>query len=275
MRNAFLVSALLFLLSCQTDQQTARREIRHMEQQRTDSLNDDLVQSYLTYTEHFPDDTVWVSRYLLRAAQLAYQQLNYAEAISLLYRGLRDYYSGPQSPQQVALLYQLYEQEVRTPFLTHTLVQAARRSFPQVSETWPLPGDLPNLEKRLQARREQVYEEAARQINYPSANEFVTAAELYALLLPEAEKSPDFLLSAAEITRGLGVYRRALGLLDWVGQRYADRPQGAQASFLKAFTLDEQMRDTLKARAAYTFFLERYPDHDFADDAQLLLEALQ
>ena len=246
-----------------------------MEKQTADTSWQELVERYQQYVEAFPTDTIYAARYLGRAAALEYSNLQYSAAITLLYRALRDYYSAAASADNLRMLHQLYAEEVQIPFLTHTLVQAARRSFPKTAVEWSLPSPLPPLEQRLNQRRSAVYAEAARGINYQSANEFITAAELYALLLPEAQAAPEYLFNAAEIAGGLGVYRRSLGLLDWIVARYPASQQAPQASFLKAFTLDEQLRDTTAARAAYKTFIEKYPEDDFVDDARLLLQALE
>jgi len=264
------------ILGCQNDRGQARQNIRKMEQAMADtSRQEALNEAYLSYVEQYPDDTLHASRYLGKAAALAYANLQYSSAISLLYRALRDYYSAPASAGNLRILHQLYTEKVQVPFLTNTLVQAARRNYPETAMAWSIPDDLPALEERLNERRTTVYKEAAQGINYQSANEFITAAELYALLLPQEEQAAEYLFNAAEIARGLGVYRRSLGLLNWIGTRYPQSERAPQASFLKAFTLDEQLKDTTAAREAYQHFIERYPQDDFADDARILLEALE
>lgn len=275
MRFLIILVLLVSMTSCQNEQQRARRQILKLEKQTADSSRQQLQAAYLTYVDQFSQDSLHASRYLGKAAAIHYADLQYSSAITLLYQALRDYYSAPSSADNLRLLYQLYVGEVNIPFLSHTLTQAAQRSFPETAEEWPLPDSLPKLEERLEARRNSVYAEAAQGINYQSANEFITAAELYALLLPAAEPAPEYLFSAAEIARGLGVYRRSLGLMDWIVTRYPDRKEAAQAAFLKAFTLDEQLRDTTAARAAYESFIAQFPEDEFVDDARLLMQALE
>lgn len=275
MRVLIIMLLAITTIGCQNERRQARQDIRRMENRPLDSLNQNLQQAYLDYVDQFPQDSVYAAHYLGRAAALEYSNLQYSAAITLLYRALRDYYTAPASADNLRIIYQLYVKEVQVPFLTNTLVQAARRSFPETAGEWQLTEDLPALEDRLNERRSKVYADAAQGINYQSANEFITATELYALLLPQTERAPEYLFNAAEIARGLGVYRRSLGLLDWIVARYPESERAPQASFLKAFTLDEQLRDTTAAREAYQHFIEQYPDDDFTDDARILLEALE
>jgi TolA-binding protein len=44
--------------------------------------------------------------------------------------------------------------------------------------------------------------------------------------------------------------------------------------FLKAFTLDDGLKQYDEARKAYEDFIEKYPDNPFADDARFSIQNL-
>ena len=44
------------------------------------------------------------------------------------------------------------------------------------------------------------------------------------------------------------------------------------ALFMKAFLFDGTFADSTNSRKYYTEFLEKYPNHEFAKDAKLLLQ---
>ena len=247
-----------------------RSSIRQLEKKMSDSTQAILAETYLNYVNTYPGDSTWTPRFLQRAARMERARFHYSAAIDLLYQAIREYYHHPETIDNVLLLHDIFQQDVQTPFLTTTIEQAGRQAFPALADQWSATNT--PIEEQLKNRQRAVYESAALQINYSAANELITASELYALLLPRAEQSPKLLLSAAEITRGLGVYRHSLDLLDWVATRYPGHPQAAQALFLRAFTLDEQLHDTTAAREAYQTFLRKHPEHEFADDARLLLD---
>ncbi len=249
-----------------------RSSIRRLEKQTADSIRPVLTERYLAYADTYPQDSVRVPQYLQRAARMKRARFEYSAAIELLYRAIREYYHRPETVENVLLLHDIFQEDVQTPFLITTIEQAGREAFPSLADRWSATNTA--IEGLLKQRQQEVYESAALQIDYSAANELVTASELYALLLPYSELSPELLLSAAEITRGLGVYRRSLELLDWVATRYPNHPKAAQALFLRAFTLDEQLRDTTAAREAYQLFLRKHPEHEFAGDAKVLLDQL-
>lgn len=272
MRICLLLALMCLALgSCQSDAGEMRSSIRRLENQPSDSTGTILAEAYLTYTDTYPQDSTWTPRYLQRAARMERAQFHYSAAIELLYRAIRGYYHHPETVDNVLLLHDIFQQDVQNPFLITTIEQAGRQAFPVLADRWSA-SDTPPIEEQIKQRQQEVYESAALQINYSAANELITASELYALLLPYAEQSPELLLSAAEITRGLGVYRHSLDLLDWVATRYPEHPQAAQALFLRAFTLDEQLHDTTAAQEAYETFLRKHPDHEFANDARMLLD---
>ncbi|MEL7161156.1 MAG: tetratricopeptide repeat protein, partial [Bacteroidota bacterium] len=47
--------------------------------------------------------------------------------------------------------------------------------------------------------------------------------------------------------------------------------KAGESLFMLAFTYDEDLDDIDKARATYERFIAEYPNHGFADDAQMLI----
>lgn len=276
-KNQFMRWIILFLLvvlsSCQTESGNLRREIKALEKNRSDSSRQRLPQLYSSYLDRYPEDSAQAAAYLRKMAQLEYQSLRYVSALQHAYRGLRDYYSvTEETVRTIRFLHQMYDQTIQSPFLLSVLEGAAIKAFPDAFREWPRHDQ---LEEMIQHKQKTVYADLTQYPNLESANELIAGSELYALILPDSEQTPEFLFSAAEICQGLGVYQRALGLLDWITTRNPNHSKAAPASFLKAFILDEYLNDTLQARTAYENFLATYPNDDFADDAQLLLEALK
>jgi tetratricopeptide (TPR) repeat protein len=106
------------------------------------------------------------------------------------------------------------------------------------------------------------------------AMQFLESAEIYALIMPKAEKAPLYLKRAAEVAKSNQDFERALMLNNWILEEYSDRPEAELALFLSAFILDNDLKDMESARKKYELFLEQYPKSTFADDAQFLLQNL-
>ncbi len=111
-------------------------------------------------------------------------------------------------------------------------------------------------------------------INRTEAFKFVDACEAYAASAPDDPKTPEYLFDAAEIAKLLKTYDKALSIYDKLITDYPDYQKTPSALFIKAFTLENELGRMEEAKEAYELFLERYPNNDFADDAQFSLENL-
>lgn len=142
-----------------------------------------------------------------------------------------------------------------------------------VLETYPEQGYSAIVEM-LQNTRKTMFNDSTGRISIPMANTFVNAVEALANLQPKAEQTPLLLHQAGETARSIRNYDKALAIYDQIYQGYPEYEKAPQALFLKAFTLDNDLKRHEEARALYEEFLTRYPEDDFADDTQFLLENL-
>lgn len=94
----------------------------------------------------------------------------------------------------------------------------------------------------------------------------------YLTKYPDDPKSSDFIFKAAEASNMLGQYPEAVRLYDQFVLRNPDDKRTPHAAFMKAFVLENGMRELGKASDAYRQFLEKYPKHELADDAKASLE---
>lgn len=86
---------------------------------------------------------------------------------------------------------------------------------------------------------------------------------------PEDTLAPRYALMAADLERnrpGRALY--AVAQYDTVFQRYSTRPEGALALFSMALTFDEVIGNRAMAGRAYTLFLDTYPSHPLAKQAE-------
>lgn len=102
----------------------------------------------------------------------------------------------------------------------------------------------------------------------------MTRMENYAAAFPNDSVSAGFLYRAAEISRANGNFDHALVLYEKILSNHATSPLAAKALFMKAFTLDNDLKRLEDSRTVYEEFLKKYPDDDFADDASFLLKNL-
>ena len=91
---------------------------------------------------------------------------------------------------------------------------------------------------------------------------------------PQDTAAPIYLFKAADLSMNLGDASRAINLYNKVIYAYPDFEKNPQCLFLMAFIYENYLQNYGKAKEVYELFLQKYPDHEFADDAQMSLQNL-
>ena len=86
--------------------------------------------------------------------------------------------------------------------------------------------------------------------------------------------SPDYLFKSADIYMNMYKGNAAINSFNLILDNFPEYKKAASALFLKAFVYEDQMQDYVNAEKYYTLFLEKYPESDFADDAEISLKNL-
>ncbi|MBC7383432.1 MAG: tetratricopeptide repeat protein [Bacteroidia bacterium] len=91
---------------------------------------------------------------------------------------------------------------------------------------------------------------------------------------PDDEHTPEFMFRAAQRCIVLQQPSEAVILLGTIGEKYSKSPFTEDALFLEAYTYENNLNDTLHARAYYVSFLKKYPKGELAEDARLAIDNL-
>ncbi len=111
--------------------------------------------------------------------------------------------------------------------------------------------------------------------NFPSQEilkEAVTAFQDYAVIYPDDEKAPDYLLKASDIAYTLGQHPKAVKILNQIIEKYPDYTRIESVYYNRASHTDFELRDTAQAKIYYKEFMEMFPNSDFVDDAQARID---
>lgn len=273
---AFFLLAFLLFSACAGDQSKFQKEIRKLEKQLEENADlvvaKNLLRQYMLYYASYPDDRERNSRYLYRAAGAQLRLDQPEAAANTLLEALKQYSDTKNTYNNAALLAAVYEERLRDTASARTIRQVLARAYPDQAEKIE-PGATP-LETRLEYMRRQVFADETGRINHRMANYFIHSVELATMIQPQAPGQPEWLAKAAEIARATKKNAKALELYEWIYDQYPSFEKAPQALFLRAFILDEELNRKEEAEEAYRLFLERYPDDEFADDAQFLLDNL-
>jgi len=88
---------------------------------------------------------------------------------------------------------------------------------------------------------------------------------------PKDTSAAEFLFKAAEISMNINESEDAIALLTRIENNYKDYNNYPASIFLKAFIFENYIGDVEMAQKYYTLFLNDYPDHIIAKDAEAAL----
>lgn len=120
----------------------------------------------------------------------------------------------------------------------------------------------------------QLVNQTSLEIDVEKAQYVVGYYKEFADRFPEDEQSPAFLFKAARVLIGLGSYQQAISYFERIKTHFPGYDKRGDAQFFIGFVYDEHLNQMGKAKENYEMFLEKYPDHNMADDAKALIEKL-
>ncbi|MDD5507928.1 MAG: tetratricopeptide repeat protein [Bacteroidales bacterium] len=130
------------------------------------------------------------------------------------------------------------------------------------------------LEKQIKDLEAEIFSATGQTINADMTVQLVDAYVKYADAYPGEKKSAEFLFNAGNVAMNLLDPRKAISIFDRILQNYPDNERIPHCLFLKAFIYENQLNQLGQAEMLYKEFLEKYPGHEFADDAELSLKNL-
>ena len=97
----------------------------------------------------------------------------------------------------------------------------------------------------------------------------------YAQRFPLDSIAPDMLRKAASTSGDLGEHEKSVGLYDRLIKDYPQWARTPDAHYFRAFEIENGLGKKGEAKQAYEEFIAKYPDNQFADDAQKMIEYMQ
>lgn len=191
---------------------------------------------------------------------------------------LREDPAGPNAPDLALLLASVYETQLKDKESATSVYQAIALAFPDTDAAKKAAERAAEQETGLRERIDQLRTNMFNPQNLMAdpaiIKSYINSSMAYALLLPQNPESAAVLNQAAENAYYTQQYDRALYLYEWFQTAYPDDIKAPQAMFMRAFIYDNDLEQYETAGRLYQEFIEKHPDDDFADDAEVLLENL-
>jgi len=119
-----------------------------------------------------------------------------------------------------------------------------------------------------------LFSEEGNMGNLDKAIELINQYISYADQFPEDSTSAEYLFKAADIGMNINKGELAIDLYNRIIQTYPSFRKAPECLFLKAYVYENNLGQLNKARVFYQEFIDKYPDNDFADDAEISIQNL-
>ena len=114
----------------------------------------------------------------------------------------------------------------------------------------------------------------SQKVDSVAVNELVSAYQNFSSKYPDDSLSPEYLYKAAGLASGFNRGTQAIDLYESIIQTYPHYKRIPECYFMQAFTYENTLGNIEKANVLYNTFLDKYPDHELADDARAAINFL-
>ena len=128
-------------------------------------------------------------------------------------------------------------------------------------------GDITAMEKRL-------FTQAEQGITKEAIDSLMAKYEDFVKRFPKDSLAPVYLFKAGGIAMNSGDGGKAIALFDQLIKDYPNHEKAPLGMFFKGYTQENLLKNLDLAKETYLLFIEKYPGHEFADDAQSSIDNL-
>ena len=281
MRILCFIFILLLTFGCQKSVTPEQQAVDHAqaayEASPSRSSADSLIMALEAFVETngYADSTS--ARYMLKAARLS-AEYRHPMQTRALYRSY--FVAYPDRPNQADLLaeYITLSENLRMTEINDVLYKSFIKRFPedQRAEAFQTKIMMPEMtvDSFVRYSGRNMFNDSTFRLDIPKAKVYVEIAQDMVMTDPGIPRADEYLHHAAETCRTLRDVHKAIDLYDWIIDSYPSGDRAATALFLKAFTLDNDLKQYEKAGEQYKYFIDLYPDNEFTESAQFLLDNL-
>lgn len=120
----------------------------------------------------------------------------------------------------------------------------------------------------------KIYGDSSINFNPKDVTDLVVAYTNYVRKFPEDTICPVYLFKAGELSMNLNLSSQAISNFSKIQRDYPKSERYPYSIFLTAFVYDTQLKNEEQAKEFYQKFINEFPNHELADDAQASIENL-
>lgn len=134
--------------------------------------------------------------------------------------------------------------------------------------------DVSVLNDSIASLEKEIFNPYEDRLDRAKAIELINLYQKVAKEEPKSSTAPEYLFKAGDLSINVQGPNKTIMIFDELLLNYPESEKAPTALFLKAFVYDDQLKDYANAKKYYELFLVKYPDSEFADDAEISLKNL-
>ncbi|MBN2174242.1 MAG: tetratricopeptide repeat protein [Bacteroidales bacterium] len=130
------------------------------------------------------------------------------------------------------------------------------------------------LDSQIKALEQSLFSDENKTIDRTKARELIDAYVQFAADYSKDARAPEYLFKAGDMAMNMNMPHKAIEIFDKIMNNYPDYEKTPQCLFLKGYVYENDLKDLDMAKKIYEEFLQKYPDDEFADDAEISIKNL-
>jgi len=127
---------------------------------------------------------------------------------------------------------------------------------------------------KIRSIESRLFSPKATSLDKEAADSLLTLYSAFIKNYPGDSLTQKYTFKAGSLYMNTGNGKSAIEMFDLYRATYPNDVKSAMCLFFTAYIYENLLRNLDKAQELYILFIEKYPHHDFADDAQMALNNL-
>ena len=130
------------------------------------------------------------------------------------------------------------------------------------------------LKSEIKVTEDSLFSDDTKMVDRDMARELIDKYVAFADQFSKDKETPEILFKAGDLSMNMNMPRKAIQIFDRIMNNYPDFEKTPQCMFLKGYIYENDLKDLKTAKQIYEDFLKKYPDDEFADDAEISIKNL-
>jgi outer membrane protein assembly factor BamD (BamD/ComL family) len=127
---------------------------------------------------------------------------------------------------------------------------------------------------KIHSIESRLFSPKATALDKEAADSLLTMYSAFIKDFPSDSLTRKYTFKAGSLYMNTGNGKQAIEMFDLYRSTYPNDEKSAMCLFFTAYIYENLLKNLDKAQELYILFIEKYPHHDFADDAQIALNNL-